>query len=341
MKLTLEKNKWMVFAEYNHVKSNIGVFLDKLGIVVDHYLPRYDNIILIGDFNSEINEISTSEFCDVYNLSNLIKELTCFKNPENPSSIDVILTNKSRSFQNGEALETGLPDHHKLVVTSLKSLVNKKKPVVIKYRDFTKYDAAEFRTDLYRNLRLSRPDMNYETFESTFMDILNKRAPLKEKLIRANTGPFMNKELSKAFMTRSRLRNKYLRDRTNENKVHYNKQRNYFVNLLRKSKRDYYSNLDVKLISDNKKFWKTVKPLFSEKHSICRNITLIEGNNVITNDFEVAMIMNNFFSLSVINLGIRDQGNEISDTAEDDPINKIIIRHRDQRSVMVVKYFHS
>ena len=185
------------------VKSNIGVFLDKLGIVVDHYLPRYDNIILIGDFNSEINEISMSEFCDVYNLSNLIKEPTCFKNPENPSSIDVILANKSRSFQNSKALEMGLSDHHKLVVTSLKSLVNKKKPVVIKYRDFTKYDAAEFSTDLYHTL--SRPDMNYETFESTFMDILNKRAPLKEKLIMANTGPFMNKELSKAFMTKKQI----------------------------------------------------------------------------------------------------------------------------------------
>ena len=46
----------------------------------------------------------------------------------------------------------------------------------------------------------------------------------------------------------------------------------------------------------------------------------------------MAMIMNNFFSLSVINLGIRDQGNEISDTAEDDPINKIIIRHRDYKN---------
>ena len=144
----------------------------------------------------------------------------------------------------------------------------------------------------------------------------------------------MNKGLSKVFMTRSRLRNKYFSDRANENKVRYNKQRNYCENLLRKSKRDYYNNLDVKLVIDNKKFWKTVKPLFSEKHSICRNTTLIEGDNIISNDLEVVVIMNNFFSSSVINLGKRNQGSGNPDTAKDDPVNEIINKYRDHPSIV-------
>ena len=66
-------------------------------------------------------------------------------------------------------------------------------------------------------------------------------------------------------MHTTRFHNKYLRNKTDENKRKYTKQRNYCVSLLRKSKREYYSNLDVKNITDNKTIWKTVKSLLSEK----------------------------------------------------------------------------
>ena len=60
-------------------------------------------------------------FCQTYNLKNLINESTCFKNPLNPNTIDVILTNKVSSFSNNCTLETGLSDHHKITITVLKS----------------------------------------------------------------------------------------------------------------------------------------------------------------------------------------------------------------------------
>ena len=99
---------------------------------MDHYIPKYDNLLIIGNFNFEIWETHTSEFCDVFNLRNLITEPTCFKNPENPRSIDVILTIKLRSFQNNNVIETGLSDHHKLVITVMKSFVKKREHVMIK-----------------------------------------------------------------------------------------------------------------------------------------------------------------------------------------------------------------
>ena len=57
-------------------------------------------------------------------------------------------------------------------------------------------------------------------------------------------------------MHRSRIRNKFLRERTNKSKIAYNKQRNICVSLLRKAKRDYFANLDTKIMKDNRKFWK-------------------------------------------------------------------------------------
>ena len=67
--------------------------------------------------------------------------------------------------------------------------------------------------------------------------------------------PFMTKNLSKEIMTRSRLRNKYLKYKTEENCLLYTHQRNKCVSLLRKTKKNYYGNLDEKGITDNKKFW--------------------------------------------------------------------------------------
>ena len=61
------------------------------------------------------------------------------------------------------------------------------------------------------------------------------------------------------------MRNKFLRERTETNRRAYNIQRNYCVSLIQKTKRDYYSNLNHEQVTDNKIFWKTVKPFFTDK----------------------------------------------------------------------------
>ena len=68
-------------------------------------------------------------------IKNLIKVPTCFKNPERPTSVDVILPNSYRSFQNSCAMETGLSDFHKMIVTILKTYFPRKEPKIIQYRD--------------------------------------------------------------------------------------------------------------------------------------------------------------------------------------------------------------
>ena len=84
------------------------------------------------------------------------------------------------------------------------------------------------------------------------MELLNNVAPQKTKYLRANYSKFMMKKLSKAIMLRTKLRNQFLKTRTSEAKLKYNKQRNLCVSLLRKTKRNYYENLNLNDISDNK-----------------------------------------------------------------------------------------
>ena len=71
----------------------------------------------MGDFIVEVSEDAMIAFCDTYGLANLVKAPTCYKNPQNPICIDLILTNKPKSYFNTLVLETGLSDFHKMTVT--------------------------------------------------------------------------------------------------------------------------------------------------------------------------------------------------------------------------------
>ena len=77
-----------------------------LGKGLDNYIGNYDNILLLGDFNSEFSEPCLNDFCDIYNLKNLVKEPACYKNPDKPSCIDLFLTNRPRTFQCTTTIET-------------------------------------------------------------------------------------------------------------------------------------------------------------------------------------------------------------------------------------------
>ena len=81
-------------------------------------------------------------------------------------------------------------------------------------------------------------------------------------------------------------------------------QRNLRVTLLRKSKREFYDNLNEKKLCDNKRFWGLVKPLLSNKVVSNENITLVEQENIVKNDKKTATVVNDFFSNITTNLGI-------------------------------------
>ena len=174
-----------------------------------------------------------------------------------------ILTNKDSDFQKTSVLETGLSDFLKLTVTVMKANFPKQVPKVFTYKNYKYFYNDNFRNDLMHEIsKQGFHGITCEQFELLFMTTLNKHAPVKIKYIRANNSPFMNDEFSKAIMVRSKLRNKFLKLKTNESRNAYKRQRNYCVSLLREVKETFYENFNPKLISDNKTFWKQVKPFF-------------------------------------------------------------------------------
>ena len=137
-------------------------------------------------------------------------------------------------------------------------------PKIIKYRNYKNFDEGKLRCLFKKRLNdFNTDDIAVDIFKMTFLNVLNKFAPLKKKYLRANHSRFVNKELNKALMLRSRLRSEYIKDKTRAARIAYKKQRNAWVSILCKSKKCYIENSDAKNTTDNRKFWETVKPLFS------------------------------------------------------------------------------
>ena len=120
-------------------------------------------------------------------------------------------------------------------------------PKVVKYRDYKNYSQDAFRNELQYYL-ISATNLNQITnddYVSLVTDVFNKHAPLKTRYVRANDNSFVTKELRKEHMKRTRLRNKYLKSKSDQDLATYKIQRNKCVALLKKTKKSYFSNLSA------------------------------------------------------------------------------------------------
>ena len=297
IEVNLRKTKLLLFGSYHSTHKEYGLsdadYFEQISLALDVY-SNYDKFLLAGDFNIEEEESCLNDFLHEHNAMSIVKQHTCFKNIDNPSCIDLFITNCYRSFQNTITVSTGLSDFHKMIVTVMKTTIPKSKPKIIQYRDYKSYSEIKFSDELKE--RLQNEIINdYDKFEDVFLEILNKHAPPKKKVFRANHKPYMTKALRKAIMKRSELENKYYREKSSDAFNVFKKHKNYTNKLIKKEKRRYFSNLQMNNFIDNKKFWNTVKPLFSNNDGGSQKITLVKDDKIISDDNEVAENFNDFF----------------------------------------------
>ena len=148
----------------------------------------------------------------------------------------------------------------------------------------------------------------------------------------------MSKTLRKAIMRRSALKNRYYRDRLPESERAFKKQRNYTTKLLKKEKKRYYYSLNVNNYTDNKKFWNTVKPLFSNYNGGSKTITIVDDDNVISNDEDIANTLNKFFENSTKTLGIRENNILLNRTDHlSNPVDIALKKFENHPSIVNIK----
>ena len=272
----------MFLCIYRPPAQNKQYFLDNLTMIVDHYSRIYDNHIILGDFNLEPDSPMLISFMQSLNLFNIIKSNTCFKG--HGTCIDLILTNRKYCFKHSSTFEAGLSDHHHLIYPMLKTTFKKDEPKLFKYRDYKKFDSTAFHTDLQNKLH-EGPKV-YQNFEDTFARVLDAHAPRKTEVLRGNHKAHVDKNLRKAIMKRSALKRKASRTKQQEDTANYKKQQNFVVKLNKKTKLQYFNNLDTS--KNSKPFWDKCRPYLTNKRAHDDSkIILIEKEEITTNTNEI------------------------------------------------------
>ena len=242
----------------------------------------------------------------MHSAKNIVKEETCFKSIENPSCIDLLLTNKPNLFFNTSTINTGLSDCHKMVVTVQRKRFQRAQPKVVSYRDYKNFDNELFKSSLQNALNeISRPD--YIKFEEVFLEKLNMDAPVKQKTIRGNRALYLTKGFRKAIVRRSELEIKY-------------------------------SRLNIKDIINSKKFWKTVKPLISDKCNVSNKINLVENDNMVSDDYEITETVKIFFENAVKNFNVLGYSDSLSPSFHlDNPVDIALEKFENHPSITLIK----
>ena len=129
-----------------------------LNCIIDEHSKIYQNFLFLGDFIASVSEKYLAEFCNLNGLTSLIKKSTCFKNPDKPTCIDLILIDQPIGFQHSKVFETGLSNFHLLTVTEFKMIFQKLQLKIIYYRDYKNFDNEKFRSDIWK-MNLNATDL--------------------------------------------------------------------------------------------------------------------------------------------------------------------------------------
>ena len=190
---------------FNELKLSLNQCVNKYYIIV-----MSDLIIDISDKRKNSNNF-LSHLCDTISLQQIITWKTCPKSNVD-TSIDIILTNRPRSFHETGIFETVISDHHKLILSIFCSYFLRIPPKTIEHRKYKIFDNNKFLHDVDQELLKGAIYQNneeiYSIFTRIFQNVLNKHAPLNQKKIQRNHAPFMTKDLSKSIMYKSKTTNR-------------------------------------------------------------------------------------------------------------------------------------
>ena len=171
------------------------------------------------------------------------------------------------------------------MTTIFRSTFIKLPPKIIRYRSYKTFNKQNFIHELDQKLikdDICKIDYSYSKLTETFSEVLEKHAPTKSKTISANQVPFMNKELSKFIMNKSRMKNKYLKWPCRVNYLAYKKIKNKSNSLVKKSKKMYFQENANEGSASSKSFWNTVKPFISSKGTFSNDNIITEAPNDTT-----------------------------------------------------------
>ena len=93
LEINLREKKWVTSSSYNPQNQTFFSHMESMGKAVNSPSSKYENFLIIGNFNVQAGDTCVKDFCDIYSFKRLIKKSASYKNPNNPKCIDFMLMN--------------------------------------------------------------------------------------------------------------------------------------------------------------------------------------------------------------------------------------------------------
>lgn len=185
-------------------------FKNGMSPVLDRISEKYENHVIMGDLNFDMLDKSkcetVSDICDIFDLSNMIKEPTCYTANNKSTLLDVILTNNTSCMGKILNFNCGLSDVHNLIACQLKIDIPSNKSKWSHYRSFKKFNVDDFNLELQDKLtgiKFSEGNdvnENYQKFSRTLIETVNKHAPLETEKDLIKTCPFYEQVIKTSYI---------------------------------------------------------------------------------------------------------------------------------------------
>lgn len=330
IEIRLATEKWAFICIYRPPTQSLPFFLEKLSETLDMIYVNYVNILIVGDFN--INSTGLNNFLENHQLVSLLDIPTCFKSLSG-TCIDLIITNSKRKILDCSAIETGMSDHHLMIYGFFKSNFTKLPPKKILYRDYKDFSIEQFNSELL-STTLRAENLDYETFENIFMEILNILAPFKTKILRGNHKPHVDHILRKEIMKRSRLKHVANTTKSFLDISAYKKQRNFVAKLNTEQKKRYFEST---ISSPGKSLWDVCKPYLGKTKSE-EVIQILHEGSVFSDEKKVANLFNDYFCNIYNSLNIQYWEPDIAHYMQiNDPVDKCIAKFDFHPSILKIR----
>ncbi|KAI8512623.1 hypothetical protein Bbelb_092620 [Branchiostoma belcheri] len=234
--------------------------------------------------------------CDLYDLTNLIKEPTRVTE-QSSSLIDVILTSNSCKYSNSGVYKGGLSDHH-LIYTHRGLKQPKPSPKWISARIFKRFVEEDFIADLERvpwstiSALGSVQDM-WLAWKSLFEAVCNKHAPVKKFRVKGtDRPPWLSEEIREMMSLRDQARCTAERTQNEKDWETYRHLRNHTKRLISSSKQNHYTE-EINQ-SQTKDMWKSLHSLLGKSKSSDIQ-SMKDETGEASSSLEIAKKLNNYF----------------------------------------------
>ncbi|XP_065662556.1 uncharacterized protein LOC136085195 [Hydra vulgaris] len=254
-----------------------------------------------------------------YNVLSVINEPTRV-NRTSATAIDNIFINNllETSFEAG-IFKTDISDHFPIYITikNIKVIPNDQPKILyINKRNLSTHSKNNFTNKLYLEnwsdvYKSQNANEACNLFLDKFQEIFNEACPNEVLKIKTKTlaNPWMDKTLIKCSRTKQKLYNKFLKNKSTTNEKNYKAYNYFYIDLLKKTKKNYYSKQFTNCKLDTKKTWAVINGILGKNKN--KTSSLPKRININNNDIFCPKEISKEFNTYFTNVGL-DLANKIT-----------------------------